>query len=201
MSLEDTFWLIERFLFFSRGLNGLEIRRLQDFNVSFVFKWWWKLLTNHHSRWVIVVLHNYYCRGRSLDLQDKLLGRVLPFWRGVLKTMNAFKIGLRICCGQGISVKFWKDCWLGEIPLALAFLNLFDMEADKNIWVSSQIQENDWVISFRHPLSPTRLQMLALLVGALQGHTFRDTPDQVIWKVDFSASFIISSQYKLLQPL
>jgi len=85
--------------------------------------------------------------------------------------------------------------------LALAFLNLFDMAADKNVWVSSQIEENDWVISFHHPLSPIRLQMLALLMSALQGHTFQDTPDQVIWKADFSASFIISSQYKLLQPL
>ena len=98
-------------------------------------------------------------------------------------------------------MKFWKDCWLGEVPLALTFPSLFDMPSDKDVWVSSYIQDNNWALSFRHPLCLARLQMLAVLTGVLQRHTFRDTPDQVIWKVGSSASFTVRSQYKLIQPL
>jgi len=69
---------------------------------------------------------------------------------------------------------------LGEVPLALTFPSLFDMPSDKDVWVSSYIQDNNWALSFRHPLCLARLQMLAVLTGVLQWHTFRDTPDQVI---------------------
>ena len=156
-----------------RGSGGLGIRRLRDFNISLLSKLWWKLLTNHSSPWVKVVLHNYYYRGRPLDLYDKIPERVSPFWRGVLKTTNAFKIRLRIFCWQGTTVEFWKDCWFGEVPLSLAFPNLFDMVADKDVWISSQIQDNDWAIFFHYPLTPTRLQMLAVLMEVLKGQHYR----------------------------
>ena len=132
--------------------GGLGIRSLRDFNILLLSKWWWKLLTNHQSPWVKVILHNYYRHGRPLDLQDKLLGRVSPFWRSALKSTNAFKLGLRISCGKGTSVKFWKDCWLCEIPLAMAFPSPFDIAANKDAWVNLQIHNNNWAISFLHPL-------------------------------------------------
>ena len=125
----------------------------------------------------------------------------VPLWRGALKTANAFKIELRICCGHGTSVKFWKDCWIGEVPLAIAFPNLFEMAVDQDAWVSSQFQDNDRAVSFRHPLSPAMLQMLASLIGILRGHTVRNYPDRVIWKARAVDNFTVRSQYELLQPL
>jgi len=65
---------------------------------------------------------------------------------GVLRTVNAFKLGLQIRCGQGHFVKFWKDCWIGDIPLANAFANLFDMASDKDSSVNSQIQNTHFEI-------------------------------------------------------
>jgi len=38
-------------------------------------------------------------------------------------------------------------------------------------------------------------------MDALQGHTFRDAPDQVIWRVGSLTSFTVRSQYRLIQPL
>ena len=88
-----------------RGSGGLGIHRLRDFNVSSI-QMVVEASVKHPFPWVTVVLHNYYRRGRPLDLHDKLAGHVSHFWRGVLKTTNAFKIELRICCGQGTFVKF-----------------------------------------------------------------------------------------------
>ena len=198
------FWKGERNVTWGHGLINWEtfvlliarvVLKFADCEIliSLLSKWWWKLLLNHPSPWVMVVLQNYYHRCRPLDLQDKLPGRVSHFCQGVLKTLSAFKIGLRFCCGQGTSVKFWKDCWLGELPLKIVFPNPFDVAADKDAW------DNNWAISFCHPLFLTRLQMLALLIGKFQGHTFQDIPDQVIWKAGSAVSFTVSSQYKLLQ--
>jgi len=88
-------------------------------------------------------------------------------------------------------MKFWKDCWIGEVPLALIFPNFFEMAADQDVWVSSQIQDNDWAVFFHHPLSPVRLQMLATLIGVLRGHTIQNSSDQVIWKAGSVAAFIV----------
>jgi len=38
-----------------------------------------------------------------------------------LYSTNAFKHSLRLDCGKRTSVKFWKDYWVGDIPLAYAF--------------------------------------------------------------------------------
>ena len=89
-----------------------------------------------------VVHYNYYRQHRLLDLQDILPGQVSTFWHGVLRTANAFKLGPRLRYGQGISVKFWKDCWICETPLAFSFPSLFEMVSDKDAWINSQIQDN-----------------------------------------------------------
>ena len=73
------------------------------------------------------------------------------------------------------------------------------MASDKKAWINSQIQKNNWALTFRHPL-PARLQMLATLIRTLQGHIFQDDLDQIIWKAGPSASFTVRSQYQLLQP-
>ena len=185
-----------------RGSGGLGIRRLRDLNVSLLSKWWWKLLSNHQSPWVHVVQYNYYYRRRPLDLQDKLRGRVSPFWREVLCTTNAFKLGLWQSCGQGTSVKFWKDYWIREVLLAYAFHSLFRMTSDKDAWCMDQFTNliNDWALSFRLPLSPTWLQMLADLICTLLTHAFQDVLDRVTWKVGPSPIFTVGSQYQPLLP-
>ena len=91
-----------------RGSDGLGIRRLRDFNISLLFKWWWKLSSNHQSSWVKVVLHNYYRRHRPLDLQDKLPGRVSPFWRGFLKLWTHSKWDLGFVVGIGPQRNFGR---------------------------------------------------------------------------------------------
>jgi len=133
-------------------------------------------------------------------LLNNLLGRVSPFWRGVLQIANTFKLGLRLNYEQGTSVKFYTDCRIGEVPLAYAFASLFDVASNKDAWVNSQIQDNDWALSFCPPLSPARLQDLAGLMDILRMHTFWDGPDQITWKAGSSFVFTISSQYRLLQP-
>ena len=104
-----------------RCLGGLEIRRLRDFNTSQLSKWWWKYLTDHKAPWVQVLHYIYHHRLRPLDQLDKLPGRISPFWCGVLRTANAFKLGLRLKCGLSNKVRFWTDRWIGEVPLAYAF--------------------------------------------------------------------------------
>jgi len=73
------------------------------------------------------------------------------------------------------------------------------MAADKDVWLSSQIQNNIWALS-----SPT-FSCQNTDVGNAYVYTPEtynsDTPDQLIWKAGSSAFSTVHSQYKLLQPL
>ena len=101
---------------------------------------------NHLSLWIQVILFNYYYRqGRWICYRS--FQSSIPVLEEVLQMTNAFKLGLKINCGLGTTVKFWKHCWIGDVPLAYAF----EMASNKDAWVSSQIQENDWAITFSHP--------------------------------------------------
>jgi len=60
-----------------------------------------------------------------------------------------------------------------------AYPSLFEMVVDQDAWVSSQIQDNEWALTFRFPLSQPRLLILADLMNMLRQHTFQDTLDQV----------------------
>jgi len=57
----------------------------------------------------------------------------------------------------------------------------------------------DWVITFRNPLPPQQLQVLALLLQLLQQHNITDSLHQICWNAGSSTTFTLNSQYRLLQ--
>ena len=73
------------------------------------------------------------------------------------------------------------------------------MAADKDVWVSSQIQDNDWALTFKYAISMTRHRSLADLLLLLRCHTFRGAPDHVAWKERNVITFTVRSQYLLQQ--
>ena len=114
-------------------------------------------------------LPNYY-RRRLWSCRTSFRGEYPHFGVEVLRTANAFKFGLRLNCEQGTVLRFWRTAWIREVPLSYAFHSLFEMASDKDAWVSSQIQDNDWAFTFCHPFSQTRLQMLATLICIFRWH-------------------------------
>ena len=42
-----------------------------------------------------------------------------------------FPDNLRLIVGNGVSSHFWLDRWVGEVPLCVRFLHLFDLSENK----------------------------------------------------------------------
>ena len=72
-------------------------------------------------------------RGRGgmifrISIEGYLWKAIRCGWKGIYDS-----IGFRV--GDGKKVKFWKDRWYGEEPLAVTFLELFSIAIDKEAWV------------------------------------------------------------------
>jgi hypothetical protein len=58
--------------------------------------------------------------------------------------------------GDGSSVRFWEDVWLGDTPLAQQYPSLFNLAQRKNVLVADVLRHVPLNISFRRFLSRNR---------------------------------------------
>jgi hypothetical protein len=60
-----------------------------------------------------------------------------PFWKSLKRVKDEFFHRGSIKIGDGTSVRFWKDIWFGDTPLALQYSSLFNIVQQKNVLVST----------------------------------------------------------------
>lgn len=53
-------------------------------------------------------------------------------WKSIQKLRVNFWNYIRFNLGSGREIRFWEDRWIGEVPLKVAFKNLFSLVADPN---------------------------------------------------------------------
>lgn len=150
-----------------KSQGGPGVRNLCLANISLITKWWWRLLSSSDIKppWAILVNHNYYQHRRLWDLSSIPPTACSPFWRGVLRCTNYFKLGIGFSFrGQGHSIKFWTDHWIGDQTLASAFPSLFEVATNPSATVHSQIRHGLWALTFNYILTPLRFLSLQTLL-------------------------------------
>lgn len=181
-----------------RQMGGLGILDLRVFNTALLAKWWWQLIKEPYRPWASLIL-NLSCRHQHIWSFSPSNAPTSPFWKGITKAGRAFGFGAKIICGNGIGVRFWKDFWIGDKPLAIAYPSLFEIALDKDCMVDSQIEDGRWVLSFRILLSQTRMQALGSFLNTLSAHTFSQEKPTVLWTLDRSKIFSVNSLYKAIK--
>ena len=97
--------------------------------------------------------------------------------------------------GNGRSVRFWRDWWCGDAPLATQFPVLFSYCPKPDISIA-EVADNNWDLAFRRSLSPEELedwQNLSALFPVLS-----EVPDSVVWPHSSSDRFSVKSLYSRL---
>ncbi|XP_019163505.1 PREDICTED: uncharacterized protein LOC109159849 [Ipomoea nil] len=99
-----------------RDLGGLGLRKVGDFNLAFLTKLAWVVLTNPHKLWVKVMREKYVKNRNFLD--NNVYTNCSWNWSSILKGKNILTEGIAWKIGTGSSVNFWYDNWLGNKSLA-----------------------------------------------------------------------------------
>ena len=109
-----------------RVKGGLEIHRLRDFNISLLSKCWWKLLSNHQFPWVIIIVNINHSIFKTSSQ-----GVYLHSGEGFFEQLLHSNVVSDFATVKVTSVKFWKDCWIGEVSLSYTLPTLVEMANER----------------------------------------------------------------------
>ncbi|KAL9682467.1 hypothetical protein QQ045_014266 [Rhodiola kirilowii] len=107
--------------------GGLGIQGMVDKNLVLLAKWWWKLVTGKGGLW-----------RRMLS----------TCWKDIIKSVQgnsevalAFKEGLKLKLGNGKTISFWYDVWMGDKPIKDQYTKLFIKSVQGNFEVALAFKE------------------------------------------------------------
>ena len=69
-----------------------------------------------------------------------------------MRIKDAFFRRAKFLVGDGTTTRFWEDAWLGETPLALQYLSLYNIVQRKEAYVAIVLQTVPLNILFRRYL-------------------------------------------------
>ena len=104
---------------------------------------------------------------------------------------------------DGSRVKFWQDCWCGEIPLAAYYPKLFRFCRDKEASVVELMKFTNgvlfWRVSFFRGFHVRELEAVSSFMDTMYGSLVRGFgEDKMSWKLDRIKGFMVNDYYSLL---
>ncbi|KAG2643909.1 hypothetical protein PVAP13_2KG355900 [Panicum virgatum] len=74
---------------------------------------------------------------------------------GLHKVKHLFQWGAIHKVGNSSKTSFWKDIWIGDVPLKISFPDLFAMSEKPEARVAEMCRTGEWSILLRRSLSPS----------------------------------------------
>jgi hypothetical protein len=97
--------------------------------------------------------------------------------------------------GDGNSVRFWEDVWLGDTPLSHQYPALYNIIMHKNVLVSTVLATQPINITFRRGLNDNKWLQWLQLCQRLITINLTSESDKFVWKLNESGMFTIKSMY------
>jgi hypothetical protein len=155
-------------------------------------KWLFKLLTEE-SMWQELLRNKY--------LNDKTLSQAVakptdsPFWKGLMRVKELFFTYGCFQIGNGESVRFWEDVWLGDTSLSQQYPSLYNIVQRKQVLVADVLAQTPLNIAFRRVLAGNKWTQWLHLCQRLMMIHLNDSPDKFVWKLNDTGVYSVKSLY------
>jgi hypothetical protein len=118
-----------------------------------------------------------------------------PFWKGLMRVKEMFFAHGIFKIGNGESVRFWEDVWLGDTSLAQQYPSLYNIVQQKHTLLADVLAQTPLNIAFRRSLVGNKWNRWLHLCQRLMMVQLSNTPDQFVWKLTDTSTFSIKSLY------
>ncbi|CAN1144884.1 Putative ribonuclease H protein At1g65750 [Linum perenne] len=192
ISTEKLHWLAASELLKSKAEGGLGFKCFYDFNLAFVAKLAWRILTNPASLWVQLLKGLYFPNSDLLQVSRHHKSSWL--WSGVMEGRKALLQGLRKNIGDGYGTSI-IEAW---IPEAQAF-KASCSSSYSSTKVSDYINhtQRTWNSEKLRSVFPEEVvkQIMLIPLGP-EGYS-----DQLVWHFESSGNFSVRSCYRHLRAM
>lgn len=189
--------------------GGLGLSRMVWCNQSLLAKWVWRFRSEGQGLWVRVVqaIHSSSRKWESLPSNS----RYSSAWNSIVRfekscTFNGKRLSSYIkgIIGDGGTVRFWLDIWVGDVALKTQFPALFLLEKDKLCLVKDRVCSNsntspgcfNWKWK-RRPTAGNEAQQLQDCILLLDQVRLQSPRDSWRWLGDNKGVFSVAGVKKL----
>lgn len=109
-----------------------------------------------------------------------------------MKTKETFFHGVKFHVGNGNTIRFWEDTWLGETPLSMHYPVVYNIVRHKEAYVVTILHTTPLNIQFRRSLIGERWNSWLHLIRRLMDAQFSNQPDTIQWNLTTSGSFSVN---------
>ncbi|PNX79011.1 ribonuclease H, partial [Trifolium pratense] len=191
--------------------GGLGVKTLDLFNQALLSKWKWRCVNEPDALWTDLLKFRYEVSFDNLLSWETIKTGTFDsiWWRDVARVGDTaddcwFPKNVSCGLGDGKSISFWKEKWIGEVPLMELYPNLFAIECFKNVVVADRFPDNghnqEWNLFWSMDLSEFEMKEVEELQILLNGIMLTgDVGDKWRWIPGEEGNFSVKSTYMLLQ--
>uniref|UniRef100_A0A803Q469 Reverse transcriptase zinc-binding domain-containing protein n=1 Tax=Cannabis sativa TaxID=3483 RepID=A0A803Q469_CANSA len=171
---------------------GMGFLDLRDYNLAFLGKQGWRLLTNEDSLVSKIYKARYYPSGSFLTAT---LGQNSSFiWKSILEAQGLVQAGVRKSIGNGTNVSILLDPWLPD-PSNPYVLSDHPRLMNQNVSSLFSVQSKSWDLDIVNDLFEERDKNLVLSIQLSENAT----ADEWYWSKEANGFYTVKSTYRLLQ--
>ncbi|KAG8072286.1 hypothetical protein GUJ93_ZPchr0006g43351 [Zizania palustris] len=157
------------------GLGFMDIRAM---NTALLCKWIYHLEAGNKGI-CYTLLRNKYC-GVEGFFQSSPGGGSF-FWKCLHKVQSWTRIGGAYKLGTGRQISFWRNTWIGDLPLYVKFYHIFEIAADSEATVCDNYDDGVWKIELKRSLTQEDMVEWDGLNSLLDGVVLGDEMDEMVW--------------------
>ncbi|XP_071741317.1 uncharacterized protein [Rutidosis leptorrhynchoides] len=131
---------------FDKG--GLNIGSLKAFNIALVFKWWWRFLIKPNDLWTKMIKSIHGPVFLSVHSHSTVWTSIVSVCSRITDTKLLPTDTFRMTIGDGCSVRFWHDLWVGNNLLSHRFNRLLHLDSNPNVFISDKWVDGNWLFTW-----------------------------------------------------
>ncbi|CAL5358759.1 unnamed protein product [Camellia sinensis] len=159
----------------SKKFGGLGLRKAKLQNSALLSKLGWRTICKDSSLWVKVLERKYLLNDQLMTYSSKRNSFLT--WRGILKSRDVLRKGIKWGVGDGSKISIWHDWWCREASLSFQYPNHNSINMDKVDKLMNGLGE--WDVNMFESYLPRDVFSEVLKIHLPQFVTFPDTP---FWK-------------------
>jgi hypothetical protein len=107
---------------------------------------------------------------------------VSNFWSGVLWAAHVARMGYRWNVGNGVSVRFWEDVWLGTSSLAIQYWELYCTVNEQNKTITELWDGSNLQCTFRRCVDVRLFNLWEELLSIASTIILTNKEDEMVWQ-------------------